>query len=342
MGGTSKDKKQEHDEFVDKGFTYSKQGALDGLVSAYQNESFSYDPEADEAFQNYAKMMRKQGSLAMEDTMGKAAAMTGGYGNSYAETAGQSMYNQYLGTIDAKAEDYYDRALDQFDRAQNQRLNAINLMKGERADEREAWEAEEDRLYGLYTDAYNTEENAKTQAMNDALVKGQMTGDWSDYEALMGWDEGSISKYLAGVAESEKTENEKNDDGATTVPYTTTQYNDILNVYNTQGFDAALNKINGLADAFKWTEDEANNFLYAIETAGELPLSGRTWTISNDTSNGGFPWFDKGVDWNDEYTDQYNNVFKLSDLRDALIEAGMSEKDAKDYVLSLTKAQSKK
>ena len=154
-------------DHVNGGFSYSGQGALDGLVSAYQNASFSYDPEADAAFQNYAKMMREQGSLAMKDTMGKAAAMTGGYGNSYAETAGQSMYNQYLGTIDAKAEDYYDRALAQFQNAQNQRLNSISILQGERADEREAWEAEGDRLYRLYTDAYNTEENEYQRAEDD-------------------------------------------------------------------------------------------------------------------------------------------------------------------------------
>ena len=41
-------------------------------------EAFSYDPEEDEMYKRYAKLYAAQGAAAMEDTMGQAAALTGG------------------------------------------------------------------------------------------------------------------------------------------------------------------------------------------------------------------------------------------------------------------------
>lgn len=59
-------------------------------------EAFDYDPEEDEAYRRYAKLYAAKGAAAMEDTLGKAASLTGGYGSSYAQSAGQQAYNGYL------------------------------------------------------------------------------------------------------------------------------------------------------------------------------------------------------------------------------------------------------
>ena len=48
-------------------------------------EKFSYDLNSDMLYQQYKDQYTLQGKLAMMDTMGQAAAMTGGYGNSYAQ-----------------------------------------------------------------------------------------------------------------------------------------------------------------------------------------------------------------------------------------------------------------
>ena len=45
---------------------------------------FDYDPAKDAAYHSYAALYEKAGSRAMADTLGKAAALTGGYGSTYA------------------------------------------------------------------------------------------------------------------------------------------------------------------------------------------------------------------------------------------------------------------
>lgn len=62
-------------------------------------KAFSYDPEEDEMYKRYARLYAAQGAAAMEDTMGQAAALTGGYGSSYAQAVGQQAYDRYLGEL---------------------------------------------------------------------------------------------------------------------------------------------------------------------------------------------------------------------------------------------------
>lgn len=49
----------------------------------------------------YRDLYERQGRLAREDAAGRAAAMTGGQANSYAETAGEQTYNAYLDEYDS-------------------------------------------------------------------------------------------------------------------------------------------------------------------------------------------------------------------------------------------------
>ena len=59
-------------------------------------DPFKYDFNADPMYQMYKDRYLQQGRMAMQDTMGDAAALTGGYGNSYAATVGQQAYQSYL------------------------------------------------------------------------------------------------------------------------------------------------------------------------------------------------------------------------------------------------------
>ena len=64
-------------------------GYLDAAWQALQSQgSFRYDLEQDPLYRQYAAMYQKWGRQAMEDTAGQAASLTGGYGSTYAETAG--------------------------------------------------------------------------------------------------------------------------------------------------------------------------------------------------------------------------------------------------------------
>lgn len=59
-------------------------------------EPFKYDPMSDGLYGQYREQYTQMGRMAMRDSMGKAAALTGGYGSSYAQKVGQQEYDEYL------------------------------------------------------------------------------------------------------------------------------------------------------------------------------------------------------------------------------------------------------
>lgn len=73
------------------------QEQIDSLLDQILNrEKFSYNFDADPLYQQYKDRYTQQGKMAMQDAMGQAAALSGGYGNSYAQTVGQQTYQGYL------------------------------------------------------------------------------------------------------------------------------------------------------------------------------------------------------------------------------------------------------
>ena len=59
-------------------------------------EAFKYDPMSDSLYGQYREQYTRMGRMAMMDSIGKAAALTGGYGSSYAQKVGQQEYDEYL------------------------------------------------------------------------------------------------------------------------------------------------------------------------------------------------------------------------------------------------------
>ena len=77
---------------------------------------FQYDDLADALYNQYKDAYIRQGRLAMEDAVGAAAARTGGYGNSYAQTAGQQAYQGYLQDLRDLTPEFYRMALEEYTR----------------------------------------------------------------------------------------------------------------------------------------------------------------------------------------------------------------------------------
>ena len=64
----------------------SYSGQLGDLYNKINNRSpFSYDASKDPLYQSYKDQYIQGGKLAMKDTMGQAAALTGGYANTYGQ-----------------------------------------------------------------------------------------------------------------------------------------------------------------------------------------------------------------------------------------------------------------
>ena len=107
----------------------------DTVQKILNRESFSYDINADALYRQYKDSYLRQGRQAMEDTMGRTAALTGGYGNSYAQTAGQQTYQGYLQQLNDRIPQLQQAALQRYN-AEGTRLqnNAALLMQQEDLD----------------------------------------------------------------------------------------------------------------------------------------------------------------------------------------------------------------
>ena len=77
-------------------------------------ESFSYDTETDPLYKLYREQYINQGRLAMQDTMGQAAALTGGYGSSYSQAVGQQQYDAYLQKLNDVVPELYQLAYSRY------------------------------------------------------------------------------------------------------------------------------------------------------------------------------------------------------------------------------------
>ena len=135
------------------------QGQLNDTIQQILNrEKFSYDLNGDALYQQYKDQYTTQGKLAMMDTMGQAAAMTGGYGNSYAQTAGQQAYQGYLQQLNEVVPELYGMALDQYNQEGQALYDQASLMAG--MDEQE-YGRYQDKLSQYYTDLNYLTENAR-------------------------------------------------------------------------------------------------------------------------------------------------------------------------------------
>lgn len=156
----------------------SKYGtALDNILAQIQNpKDFKYDFNGDELFKQYADQYTQKGRQASMNAMGQAAALTGGYGNSYAQQVGNQAYDQYL-------LDLYDKGLELRDRAYQQ-------YKDQRADLYNQYGAisnQDNTEYGRYRDTvgdWKDDRNYYTNYMNNErnFDYGQYRDEMADYK----------------------------------------------------------------------------------------------------------------------------------------------------------------
>ena len=131
-------------------YTYANQGMLDDLMKQRNNyKQFNYDVNGDALYQQYKDQYTAQGKMAMNDTMAQAQAMTGGYGNSYAQSVGQQAYQGYMQQLTNKIPELYQLAYDKYNNDKSDLDKRISLLN-----------EENDRGYARYRDDvsdYNNE-----------------------------------------------------------------------------------------------------------------------------------------------------------------------------------------
>ena len=90
---------------------------------------FEYNVNADAMYQALKDQYVANGQRAMLDTMGQAQAMTGGYGNSYAQGVGQQAYQGYLQGMTDLIPEYYQMALQNYLQEGDQMLQQYGMLQ---------------------------------------------------------------------------------------------------------------------------------------------------------------------------------------------------------------------
>lgn len=129
-------------------------------------KKFQYNMSSDPLYQQYKQQYQRQGKLAMQDTMGQAAAMNGGYGSSYAQMAGQQAYNSQLQQLNDKVPELYQLALSKYQMEGQAAMDRFNLASSLESqdysryqDQLSKWMAERDYATGRYDTERNTDYN---------------------------------------------------------------------------------------------------------------------------------------------------------------------------------------
>ena len=153
---------------------------VDAMMAKIEGrDPFSYDFNTDPLFQNMLGSAMASGQTAMQDTMGQAAALTGGYGSSYATSAGNQAYNQFVQNAYAQLPEYYKLALDAYTREGDEMYRQLGMYND--ADDKE---------YGRLTNAYG---------LNYQQAQDMYGQEYNNY-----WDTAnynlSVDKYNADAA----------------------------------------------------------------------------------------------------------------------------------------------
>ena len=98
------------DPAQDADYTAAKSDMDAAFQALVSGGNFRYDAASDPVYQAYAERYLTQGRAAMEDTLGRAAALTGGYGSTYAESAAQQAYGTYLQRLNNVLPELYSAA----------------------------------------------------------------------------------------------------------------------------------------------------------------------------------------------------------------------------------------
>lgn len=138
-------------------------------------QPFSYDVGSDPMYRMYADKYMQQGKAAMRDTMGQAAALTGGYGNSYAQNVGQQAYDAALQKMGDVIPEFYGMALDQYN-AEGDALTKQYGMLGDLA-------ADEYSKYRDQMTDWNNDQTLARQQEQDAASNRQQA--YSNLYALI-------------------------------------------------------------------------------------------------------------------------------------------------------------
>ena len=334
-----------------------QQQLSDTINKITNRDKFSYDVNGDALYQQYKDKFVQQGKMASADVMGQAAAMTGGYGNSYAATVGNQAYQAHLNNLNDVIPELYQMAYDRYNQEGQELYNQYSLFAdrdntdyGRYRDTVSDWQTDRNFLanrfdternfdYGVFNDAENAAQSQFNTDRNFAY--GQYTDDYTaaynayrDSVADQQWQDAynlTLRQYEDGlkadgfdVVNGETVFEPDEPIVDETAGVSDTIKNKVAN-YTTKTGQA--NYVASLVNSGKITQDQA---MALLDEYGVTELTDRSWEMVDD---GGVNWL-WGVDKNAVVRDENGKQYSLKELQKEL-EKTMTSKKAKAYIKEL-------
>ncbi|MPM49970.1 hypothetical protein SDC9_96704 [bioreactor metagenome] len=142
------------------------QSLLDQILN---RDKFSYDFNADPLYQQYSQQYQRSGQMAMMDTMGQAANLTGGYGNSYAQTVGQQAYQQNMQGLNDILPELQSAAYSAYDAEGNRMNENLGTLQGLDDSDYSRYQNDVDQYYQDLSYYYNKHNDMSESEYNRYL-----------------------------------------------------------------------------------------------------------------------------------------------------------------------------
>lgn len=158
---------------------------INDMMGQIQNrDKFAYDVDADPLFQQALASAMGSGKTAMQDTMGQAAALTGGYGSSYGTTAANQAYNSFIQDAYNNLPQYYQLALEAYEMEGQEMYDQLAMLNSADAQEYErmynSWNANFNNTMQMYQNEYSAWQDSVQNAYNSANMQLQEHGQLYD------------------------------------------------------------------------------------------------------------------------------------------------------------------
>ncbi len=180
---------------VNQPFTYengsaqlsARQKELDALYNGLRNyKKFEYNPETDPLYQALSEQYTRNGRRAMDDTTAKVSARTGGLASSYAATAGNQAYGNYMAELSDRIPELTQLAYQMYNDEYNRKLSEAQIAQNRYDSELARYQADRNFAYGKFAD----DRNMAYSQLRD-MVEGERYRDETDYNrdfAQKQWD----------------------------------------------------------------------------------------------------------------------------------------------------------
>lgn len=203
------ERKKRKEEGVDLSDDYKR--ALDELAG-FTPEEFSYDADTDPMYQQYHDKYERSARAAMEESITKANARSGGWGNSYAEVAAQQAYNTQMEGVTDIIPELHELAYGRHQTEQAQKKQALKDKVTYAKDAYDLAEAERTEALALaYIDVSNrvNEGTLTADGLDDYLTKnydGMTAEEMAEIKA--GLYEGGLIKTQSQLDEEKQKQTE--------------------------------------------------------------------------------------------------------------------------------------